>query len=204
MADQVEAEVKVRCEDVEALASTFPDLGWEVVEPRHFEENYVFDLPDDAIGRRGSILRLRVVEGRATLTYKGLLPESLASEMKVREELETGVERPEVLRLVLERLGLRCAFRYQKYRTVYRLTAPEGDALAMRDETPMGGFLEIEGEERVVSTVARRLGFSASDFINTSYIGMQVARCRDRGVPLEDLVFASQRKEPDSGETEPS
>jgi len=192
VAGQVEAEVKVRCAHAEALMAAHPELGWRVAEARHFEDNFVFELPGEAMARRGSILRLRVVEGRATLTYKGLLPESLTSEMKVREELETGVERPEVLRQVLERLGLRCSFRYQKYRTVYRLASPEGEALAMRDETPMGEFLEIEGEEAVVGALARRLGFGPSDFINTSYIGMQAEHCRSRGVPLEDLVFGGR------------
>ena len=190
MAGEVEAEVKVRCDDFEGLIGSHPELAWEIVEPRHFEDNYVFDLPAEALANRGSILRLRVVGDRSTLTYKGLLPESHSSAMKVREELETGIEKPEVLRRVLERLGMRCTFRYQKFRTTYLIHLPQrGQAYVMLDETPLGGFLEIEGEELIVAEAADLLGYRPTEFIRNSYIGMQVQLCRSRGVPLEDLVF---------------
>jgi adenylate cyclase class 2 len=193
MGAPVEAEVKIRCGDVDALVRAHPDLGWAVLEPRHFEDNFVFELPDHALERRGSILRLRVARGRATLTYKGMLPESDASAIKVREELETEVADPGAVAAIFERLGLRRAFRYQKWRTTYRLTTPGGEVKLMRDETPMGNFLELEGEEPAVEAAARRLGFSRSDYITGSYIGMQAARCRAAGVPLEDLVFKGDR-----------
>ena len=35
----VEAEVKVKCDDLEALRAARPDRGWDVVVPRHFEDN---------------------------------------------------------------------------------------------------------------------------------------------------------------------
>lgn len=157
---------------------------------RHFEDNFVFELPESALARRGSILRLRVARGRATLTYKGLVPESATSFAKVREELETEVERPEILAEILERLGMRRTFRYQKYRTVYEIEDDEGSALLMRDETPMGGFLEIEGEERTVERFAGLLGFAREEYVRQSYIALQVERCRARGAALEDLIFA--------------
>lgn len=185
----LESEIKLKCDDVEALVEAHPDLGWTVVSERHFEDNFVFELPESALERRGSILRLRIAEGTATLTYKGLVPESAASDMKVREELETHVDRPEMLVEIFERLGLKRSFRYQKYRTVYRLKL-DGEAVElMRDELPFGGFIEIEGEPETIAAVAERLGFSQSDSIRESYIGIQAAMCRARGVPLQDLVF---------------
>ena len=66
---------------------------------------------------------------------------------------------------------------------------PGGSVLAMRDETPFGEFLEIEGEAAEVSAVASTLGFEPSSYIRESYIGIQAALCRARGVPLQDLVF---------------
>jgi adenylate cyclase class 2 len=189
MADSVESEVKLVCRDVAALIARNPEMGWEVLEPRHFEDNVVFELPEDALANRGSILRLRVADGVATLTFKGLVPESATSEIKVREELETGVERPETLATIFERLGMRRSFRYQKYRTVFRLAVSGARLVAMFDETPFGNFLEIEGDEARVVEAATALGYGRADFVNASYIGMQAALCRARGVPLQDLVF---------------
>jgi adenylate cyclase class 2 len=189
MGTPLESEVKVKCDDVDALVAAHPELGWTTVAPRHFEDNFVFELPERALELRGSMLRLRVAAGRATLTYKGLVPESATSAMKVREEIETGVERPEAVAEIFERLGLRRSFRYQKYRTIYRLEVAGGEVFAMRDETPFGTFLEIEGDAERVSTAAEALGFAPSTYIRESYIAIQAALCRARGVPLEDLVF---------------
>lgn len=191
MGAPLETEVKVRFDDVEALVAAHPELGWRVVEQRHFEDNFVFELPERALELRGSILRMRVANGRATLTYKGLVPESLTSAMKVREELETLVERPEILADIFERLGLRRSFRYQKYRTVYALDVDGGEVLAMRDELPFGAFLEIEGDPERVAASAQILGFEPLSFIRESYIGLQAALCRARGVALQDLVFST-------------
>jgi adenylate cyclase class 2 len=195
MGKPIESEVKLQCKDLGVLKSAHPALKWTLVRPRHFEDNFVFELPQDALANRGSILRLRIADGAATLTYKGMIPASETSQIKVREELETRVERPETLALVFERLGMRRAFRYQKYRTVYRLEVDRSEVLAMYDETPMGNFLELEGEEELVIAAATELGYRRSEYVNVSYIGMQAAFCRARGVPLQDLVFEEAGRE---------
>lgn len=189
MAGPLEVEIKVKCDDVGALVDGHPELGWKVVEPRHFESNDVFELPDEALERRGSILRVRVAAGRATLTYKGLVPESAGNSVKIREELETDVTAPETLREIFRRLGLRRAFRYEKYRTVYELRLGTLVVLAMRDELPFGDFLELEGPEASVRAVADALEIDESRYVSESYIGIQAMLCAARGVELEDLVF---------------
>ena len=189
MGPQLESEIKVQCEEFDALVASHPELGWEVVAPRHFEDNFVYDMPPSARGRHSSILRIRIADGRATLTFKGVVPESFTSDLKVREELETGVSDPEALAAIFERLGPKRFFRYQKYRTVYRIELEGAEALLMRDETPLGNFLEIEGGPDVVASLASLLGFTPELYVRESYIGIQAMLCRVRGVPLQDLLF---------------
>jgi adenylate cyclase class 2 len=184
----IEVEVKLEC-DVEELRDAHPELVWREVEPRHFEENIIYDTAERALRRRESILRVRKVDGRARVAYKGLVPESADARLKVREEVETGVDDPHALAVILSRLGYERVFRYQKYRTTYELTYGAATVLAMHDETPLGGFLELEGESAAVEAVAAALGYSAKEFVTESYIGMQARRCRERGTALEDLVF---------------
>ena len=57
------------------------------------------------------------------------------------------------------------------------------------DETPMGDFIEIEGDEATILRVLEAAGFSSKDIIRESYPELQFERCRARGIPLEDLVF---------------
>jgi adenylate cyclase class 2 len=189
MGPHLESEIKLQCADVDALMASHADLGWEIAAPRHFEDNFVYEMPAEARERHGSILRIRVAGDGATLTYKGTVPESFTSDLKVREEIETAIADPEALAGIFERLGLKRFFRYQKYRTVYRITLDGAEVLVMRDETPLGNFLEIEGDSHAAEALASRLGFTPDRYVRESYIGIQAMLCRVRGVPLQDLLF---------------
>jgi adenylate cyclase, class 2 len=57
------------------------------------------------------------------------------------------------------------------------------------DETPIGSFIEIEGDENSVLKALDTAGFSTGDIIRESYPELQAARCKALGIPLEDLIF---------------
>jgi adenylate cyclase, class 2 len=115
--------------------------------------------------------------------------ETHESRLKVREEIETAVDEPERLIELFERLGYHRSFRYQKYRTDYCVALDGRELKVVLDETPMGDFIEIEGDESSVLKALDGAGFSANDIIRESYPELQASRCRARGVQLEDLVF---------------
>jgi adenylate cyclase, class 2 len=69
---------------------------------------------------------------------------------------------------ILEGLGLRPALRYQKYRETYEW---EGQEIVI-DETPIGTFLEIEGDHEGIARAATLLGFSPRDYIAESYVAL--------------------------------
>jgi adenylate cyclase class 2 len=160
-----------------------------LTEPRHFEDNWLFDFPNQRLYKEGAALRLRSVDGRGLLTYKGIVRDSETSPLKVREEIETAVEEPDQMAVLLERLGFQRSFRYQKYRTVYQLNINEEMVTITFDETPMGNFIEVEGNETGVLETMKAAGFDADEIIRESYPELQEKRCAERGMPLEDLVF---------------
>jgi adenylate cyclase, class 2 len=91
---------------------------------------------------------------------------------------------------VFERLGYRKWFRYQKYRTVYRATLPDGPELhVMFDETPLGPFVELEGEEEVIARAVELLGVAPEEYVLESYLAIQEEHCHRRGRPLGDMIF---------------
>jgi len=183
----LEIEVKLACEDLDRLRTAGFELTLET--PRHFEDNWLLDLADQSLFKRGAALRVRSVDGVGTVTYKGTVKETHESRLKVREEIETAVENPERLIELFERLGYRRSFRYQKYRTTYGGVLEGSKLKVVLDETPMGSFIEIEGDEVSVLKALDAAGFSSGDIIRESYPELQASRCRARGVPLEDLVF---------------
>lgn len=184
-----EIEIKIRCDDLD----TFEKAGirLELVEPRHFEENVLFDTPDQQLARRFAVLRVRSARGAGTLTYKAPpAPEEPLSKFKKRIEIETPIAEPANLIEVLSRLGYIEWFRYQKYRTSYRAHLPNGDTImVMNDETPLGGFVELEGEEHLIQNTVELLGVSPDQYIVLSYIALQIQHCHAEGKPFEDMVF---------------
>jgi len=182
----LEAEVKLACGDLDRIRKAGFDL--RVVEPRHFEDNWLLDSGDHTLLKQGAALRIRSVDGKGWLTYKGVVRD-INSPVKVREEIEVETAEPDRMFQLFERLGFRRSFRYQKYRTGYLLIVEGHELKVVLDETPMGDFIEIEGDESTVALVFKAAGFSAGEIVRESYPELQASRCRKRGVPLEDLVF---------------
>jgi adenylate cyclase class 2 len=185
-----EIEIKLRCDDLTAFERA--GIRLELIEARHFEENVMFDTPDQQLARRLAVLRVRSARGAGALTYKAPpAPEEAQSLFKKRVEIETSIAEPAQLIEILTRLGYVEWFRYQKYRTSYRAHLPNGDTiLVMNDETPLGGFVEIEGEEHLIQRTVELLGVSPDQYILLSYIALQIQHCHAEGKPFEDMVFA--------------
>jgi len=168
-AGSVETEVKLRVASPDAARNLLGRSGATLLAARHFEDNRLFDDAQLSLGSRGAILRLRRTPARATLTYKG--PKRLVEGLKTREERETQVADADETEAILRALGLAPGFRYQKYREVWQL----GDTEVVIDETPIGCFLEIEGEAAAIHGVASSLGFSSRDYIAESYATLFLA-----------------------------
>jgi adenylate cyclase, class 2 len=185
--NNLEIEVKLACENLDRLRQANLDL--QLVEARHFEDNWLLDSKDQKLFHKGAALRVRSVNNRGVLTYKGEVHNSETSILKVREEIESAVEAPEQVVELFERLGFHRSFRYQKYRAVYRLVGAGNELSITFDETPLGNFIEIEGDEEGVLQTMQAAGFSADEIIRESYPELQALRCQQLGKPLEDLIF---------------
>jgi adenylate cyclase class 2 len=116
------------------------------------------------------------------LTFKGPV---LPGAVKIREEYETIAADGRMLLTILNELGLRVWFRYQKYREEFAA----GDVVIAIDETPIGVFVEIEGSETHIAHAAACLGRTSADYVTGSYRWLYVEHCRERGVAPGDMLF---------------
>jgi len=113
-----------------------------------------------------------------------------ASRHRVRDEIETVVTDAATLATIFEGLGMRGWFRYEKYRTTYRLSARWAKGLLIEvDETPIGNFAELEGAPRKIDRAAKELGYSKSDYILKNYLTLYKEECRKRGKAPGDMLF---------------
>ena len=173
-----ETEIKLRLASAEAARERLRRLGAQVVRERHFEDNVLFDDAEGSLRARGTVLRLRRTPHGAVLTFKG--PRAIEGGVKSREERETTVGDADEVRAILRNLGYRPQFRYQKHRETWTHRGQEIEV----DETPIGSFLEIEGDAEGIHAVAAELGFSPSDYVIESYVGLFLA-----GGGQGDMVF---------------
>jgi adenylate cyclase, class 2 len=182
-----EIEVKVKL-SIEAFAAA--GIALTLQTARHFEDNWLLDTEQHQLGAQSSVLRVRMVEGKGLLTYKGKDDNAPTSQFKLRVELETELGDPYEALAIFARLGYHRFFRYQKYRSVYEAPLPSGQSLhVMADETPRGDFLELEGAEAAIAEAVQLLGITPAEYILDSYLGLQLQHCRAQGRPLEDMVF---------------
>jgi adenylate cyclase, class 2 len=218
-----ETEIKLKITDKAALLRRLKKLRAVPVRVgtgRAHEMNVIFDTPQGDLGKQGQLLRIRTetVEpsrksrGRAVakapkqrilLTMKlpvashgAPRPSPGPARHKVREELELEVADAGALTRIFEALGMNGWFRYEKYRTTFRLPASASWAkglLIELDETPIGTFVELEGPPDAIDRAAGELGYSKRDHILENYLSLYVKACRAAGREPRDMLFRAPK-----------
>ena len=186
MTATLEREIKLRFDDAAAARSAVLEAGATPLRSRRLQEDCLLDTPDESLRRRRCVLRVRLESGKSLITFKGPVQPSL---VKAREELETIVADGPLLLRVLEQLGYRVWFRYQKYREEFALE----DVIIAVDETPVGTFVEIEGGDRGIADIAVALGRGPSDYLLDSYRRLYEMDCQRRGItPCGMMLFEDE------------
>jgi adenylate cyclase class 2 len=210
-----EIEIKLRVKDAEALKAALKGMGARLLlggTGRVHEWNTLFDTDRQDLRKREQLLRTRVEtpdghvpRGKksagqpALLTFKGPViggrrrggGSKIGGGHKVREEIEFRLGDAAGAAKILERLGMRPSFHYEKYRTTFRLHTEDWakGLLIELDETPIGTFMELEGPPKAIDRAAKALGFSKKDYILTNYVSLFAEDCRRRGKKMGDMVF---------------
>ena len=186
-----ETEIKLAVAQPADVRKLLRRAGFRVRHRRSFEHNLVFDTADRSLVRRGCLLRLRTYAGAHSLTFKR--PGDASTQFKVREELETSIEQPSVIREILSALGLEPVFRYEKHRAIFEGGSRWRGGEVMLDETPIGTYVELEGSRGWIKRVARTVfGAGPDRYIVKNYAALHIDWCRERGRPFGDMVFSSR------------
>ena len=186
-----EIEIKLSVPDAAQARRKIKQAGFRVSRPRVFENNLIYDTPELALRRKGTLLRVRKAGPIFKLTYKG--PDA-GGRHKSREELEIEISHGKLMTAILERLGFEPVFRYEKFRTEFEQPGTRGTVTL--DETPIGFFLELEGAPSWIDRTARLLGFAASDYILKSYGRLYLEFRKTRPRAPRDMVFKSSKPAP--------
>jgi adenylate cyclase class 2 len=208
-----ETEIKLAVNDAKAFERKLKKLGAKTIgagNGRVHEMNVIFDTPDGGLAKHGQLLRIRTetpqVSGkkataaRVILTFKQPTVRGVDEEgcsFKVREETEVEVANADALAKIFEGLGLRGWFRYEKFRTTWKLGAAARwakDLLIEVDETPVGTYVELEGPPEAIDRAASALGYSRKDYLLKNYLTLYAEDCRRRGVAPGNMLFGAGKK----------
>jgi adenylate cyclase class 2 len=183
----LEREVKLLFPTAAAAREAIIATGAVAAHARRLQDDALYDLPDDTLRTKGCVVRVRVerwagAPATTTLTVKGPVQ---SGPMKLRDEHETRVENADALLKAFDVLGMRTWFRYQKYREEF---SARGLVVAI-DETPIGTYVELEGDEDAIVAMTAALGRSAGDFIVDSYYRLFTKRRAEFGLTGPYMLF---------------
>lgn len=198
-----EIEIKLRITDIPELLRKIKKLH-VIPQPRLREQNILYDTPQSHLRRRKMLLRLRIetpadhhapanpAKERVILTSKAP-PQPQRNNRPSRYKIRA--EREQVASISsrqyaqsLTSLGFRPAFRYDKFRTTFRLQDLHLDL----DETPAGVYLELEGTPKAIDRAAKALGFAKDQYLRATYWDLYVAACRRRGTKPKNMLFSAK------------
>jgi adenylate cyclase, class 2 len=215
-----ETEIKLMINDVPAFHRALKRMGARLAAPsasKVHEENVIFDTPQGGLAKHGQLLRIRTEtpeargksknsrpKQRVILTFKQPMTQEAAAETesasdgpyKVREEIEVEVSEAGNLAKIFEGLGLAGWFRYEKYRTTFRLPSSKAWAkglLIELDETPIGTFVELEGPAAAIDRAAGDLGYWKRDYILKNYLRLYMEDCRRKGEQPRHMLFPKSK-----------
>lgn len=187
-----EVEIKLPFASATIAHGKLRALGAVLSRERFFEDNSVYDRPDGELRDSDRLLRVRRAGPDGWLTVKGPVPGE--GRHKVRVELESAVADPDQVAGMLRLLGFEIAWRYQKYRTVYRVE----DIEACVDETPIGCWVELEGDPEGIDRIAVALGFVPAQYVRATYRELAEEHAARTGDEVGDLLL-----DPPGGKDEP-
>jgi adenylate cyclase, class 2 len=179
-----EIEIKFKIGDIHALTQGLGRSGFRMVTARTHEVNTLYDLPGGVLRRRGALLRIRKYGQKWTVTYKDK-SRTRPGRHKSRREIETRVEDGQALAGILQALGFKPSFAYEKYRSEWS----DETGHVVLDETPIGDFGEIEGPPQWIDDVARRLGISGEQYITASYVELFLQWKKTNKSKVSQMVF---------------
>lgn len=180
-----EIEVKFLLKDYSALMQKISDLQLACSQERIHEFNLRYDSPDGSLVAKKQVLRLRK-DTQARLTFKG--PGIMEQDVLTRKEIEVEVSDFDATNRLLEALGYQVIMMYEKFRANYLM-----DKLVLSvDETPLGLFIELEGESPAqVRRAADALGVDWDARINLSYSALLNIFNQSTGHTFRDLSYAA-------------
>lgn len=158
-----EIEVKLPVKDFKEVKELLKRLKAKKKCRETLEKNILFDHKSLKLKERDWVLRLRQFGKKNILTLK---TQSRGRKgFKVREEINLFIEDFEKIKEVFKKIGFFETFYYEKYREEYEF---KGLNISL-DRTPVGNYVEIEGDYKKIEDFLKKIGAKIEETLSLSY-----------------------------------
>ena len=173
MSQENEIKIALTEKSMATLRHRLALQGSRTTTQETLETNTLFDFEDSRLTKNGCALRMRSYGQMRLLTYKGPVQDDPL--FKRRLELQTDVSDPDTMHQILASLGLEPRFKYSKIREIQSLTIGENRVEVSLDETPVGFFVELEGEPSTITKAIKILSLDDKQVTSDTYVDLYKA-----------------------------
>ncbi|MHA1409267.1 MAG: class IV adenylate cyclase [Candidatus Odinarchaeia archaeon] len=177
----IEVEVKIKLDDKNRFLENIKKFGAIKLQSQ-VEEDIYFQHPLRDFSKTDEALRIRKVDGKFTLTYKG---PKLGEMTKTREEINVYIEDGERMKNLLVKLGFKHLQKITKKREIYRL----GEIEIFVDHVDgLGDYVEFEIlttdkneislNEKKIFNLLSQVGLGDEKLITKSYLELILERTK--------------------------
>ncbi|MDG6243964.1 MAG: class IV adenylate cyclase [Methanolobus sp.] len=167
----LEIEVKARAHH-QKVKELLKGMGADFIGVQHHRDTY-FNAPHRDFANTDEALRIRAVNGRSVMTYKGKKLDTIS---KTREELETEVDGG-TTRSILLALGFHESGVVRKTREIFRY---DNIIICLDNVGSLGEFIEVEiiaesdiqSHRKRIFSFLEKFDIQEKDSIRTSYLEM--------------------------------
>lgn len=134
-----------------------------IIGPRNYEKTTMYDNPDQLMQSTDGRIRLRIAGENSELSYKKPLTRQ---GIKKEIEYEVVVSDHDTTQKILKEMQYMPVSSYERYRTT--ITNKKNGIKVTIDEFPFADFIEIEGKEKLIRSLAEALHLNIGDNITKS------------------------------------
>lgn len=180
----VEVEMKYLGPDLAEVRSRLQAAGARLEGPRALETNATFDDPDESLRKSERLLRLR--DGNELTVKIPVQDDRFKSRREITAHIADGS-----IEEILDALGYRPTWRYEKYREGWDL---DGMWVTL-DEMPfVGPVVEIEGDRERIDATAEKLGLSGLRTSTGNYRSLYEEYRTAHALPPGDMTFEAESR----------
>lgn len=177
----IEKEIKLEIKDLSRLIGHLKK-GKAAFLNKSKEKTIRLDTSNGGLEKRGVFLRVRA-GSKNTITLKEKIGDD--KNVRARKETEFEIQNVEAMAYILGRLG----FDYARIMEKFRINLKYKGAKLSIDELSLGFYLEIEGAENKIETIAKELGFDPDDKILVTYWDILEDFNKKNKTKKKDILF---------------